>query len=73
MASLDAAVADFSAAVAADPSTVAPVLGVQRNEVLRFGKSDDPAQDFNLVDLGLLAAGGESSGDSGSRYPRPSI
>ncbi len=56
MAPLDAAVADFSAAVAADPSTVAPVLGVQRNEVLRFGKSDDPTQDFNLVDLGLLVS-----------------
>jgi hypothetical protein len=56
MADVDAAVADFSAALGQRAADVAPVVGRERAEVLSFGRDPDPEVDTHMADLGLLAA-----------------
>lgn len=55
MDQVDAAVADFAAALTEQAADVAPAVGQSEASTLAFGKSPDQTQDKHLSDLGLLA------------------
>lgn len=54
METLDAALADFGAALRESGDSVGPVIGRGRAQTLGFWRSPDPEQDTHMVDLGLL-------------------
>ncbi|QYG94905.1 hypothetical protein HC251_22375 [Iamia sp. SCSIO 61187] len=56
MGPLDAAVSEFSTALAERGADIAPVVGAERATVLEFGKDPDPTQSSHAADLGVLAA-----------------
>ncbi len=56
MATLDAAIADFSAAVQSRIADLAPVIGTARASTLGFGRSPDPSEDTQMADLGQLVS-----------------
>jgi len=56
MSTLDAALADFSAAVSERVADLAPVIGSVRASTLGFGRSPDPTEDTQMADLGQLVS-----------------
>lgn len=56
MPALDAAMADFSSALADRAGALGPVIGRTRASTLSFGRSPDPSSDSNMVDLGMLVS-----------------
>lgn len=53
---VDAALADFTAALVERTATVAPVVGRALPGNLAYGRSPDPSQSTHMTDLGALAA-----------------
>ena len=56
MPTLDAAMADFSGALAERAAEVAPIVGQTLGKTLGFGRSPDPTQDTHMADLGDLVS-----------------
>lgn len=56
MPALDAALAELTGTLAADPGTFAPVVGRSRAVAPGYGRSPDPDQDTHMADLGALVA-----------------
>lgn len=54
MPALDTAMADFTAALTERAAALGPKIGRERQTVLGFGRNPDPANDTNMVDLGIL-------------------
>lgn len=53
---LDAAVADFTSALAGRASALGPAIGQTRAKTLSFGRSPDPEMDTHMTDLGILVS-----------------
>ena len=60
MPALTNAVNGAGNALAGAAKAVAPTVGGTRAAVLSYGRNPDPKLDFNLVDLGALAASGSA-------------
>jgi hypothetical protein len=56
MPTLDAAMADFTSALTERAAALGPKIGRERQTVLGFGRSPDPENDTNMVDLGIFVS-----------------
>jgi len=56
MPTVEAAMNDFTTVLTERAAALGPVIGRNRESTLSFGRNPDPANDTNMVDLGILVA-----------------